>query len=41
MKGSYYRTLKDYKWIFIEAYIKGPDDKPLKPDVPTIYKAVR
>jgi hypothetical protein len=36
-----YKTLGDYKWIFIEAYIKGPEDKPLKPLVHTLFKAVR
>jgi hypothetical protein len=36
-----YQTLGDYKWIFIEAYVKGPDAKPLKPFGRTIFKAVR
>jgi hypothetical protein len=37
-----YKTLGDYKWKFVESYVKGPDDKPLKaPAQAVIYKAER
>lgn len=34
-----YKTQGDYKWKFIEAYVKGPADKPLKPISRTLYEA--
>lgn len=36
-----YKTLGDYKWIWIDTYLKGPEDKPLKPVTHKIFTAVR
>lgn len=36
-----YKTIGDYRWIFIESYVKGPQDKPLKPPTHTLFKAQR
>lgn len=37
----YPKALGDYKWIFIESYIKGPENKPLKVPQQIIYRAER
>lgn len=34
-----YSTLGDYKWKYIEAFMKGPEDKPIKPPSHTIFVA--
>jgi len=36
-----YKTLGDYKWIFIEAFVKGPHNMPLKPLTHTLFVAMR
>jgi hypothetical protein len=40
-REQYYPSTKEYKTIFIEAYIKGPNDKPLKPPGHKIFIAKR
>ena len=40
-RRQYYASTKEHKPKWIEEYVKGPTDKPLKPPVMTVYKAGR
>lgn len=41
MRRQYYPSLGSHKYILIDSYVKGPEDKPLKPPVARIYVAQR
>jgi hypothetical protein len=40
-RNQWYETDKTHKRIFIESYMKGPDDKPLKMPGHTLFKVLR
>lgn len=40
-RNQYYPSTGEYKLIWVEDYVKGPEDKPLKPSQSKIYKVVR
>ena len=40
-RNQFYQSTGEYKQIFIEAYIKGPEGKPLKPPGHKLFAAVR
>lgn len=40
-RDQWYPSEQAHKKIFIEAYIKGPENKSLKPPTHTIFKAIR
>jgi hypothetical protein len=40
-QNQWYASKGEHKLIFIEAYVKGPENRPLKPPVATVYAAAR
>jgi len=40
-RNQYYATTKTYKQVFIEAFFKGPKDRPIKPPTHTLFVAGR
>jgi hypothetical protein len=40
-RNQFYAAANEHRPVFIEAYIKGPNDKPLKPVQPKFFAAVR
>lgn len=40
-RNQYYPSTGEHKWKFIEDFVKGPEDKPMKPATPTVYVARR
>lgn len=40
-RNQYYRSTGDHRPVFVEAYIKGPEDKPLKPPGQKLFMAAR
>jgi hypothetical protein len=40
-RWQWYPSIEDHKYIWIEDFIKGPTDKPLKPEQTTVYVADR
>ena len=40
-RNQWFPTEKVHKQVFIESYIKGPEDKPMKPNVQKIFAAKR
>lgn len=40
-RWQWFPSIQDHKYIWIEDYIKGPTDKPLKPEQTSIYIAKR
>jgi hypothetical protein len=40
-RKQYYKSINDHKPVYIDSFVKGPSNKPLKPPTKTIYKVVR
>jgi len=40
-RNQWFPSTKSHRQVFIESYLKGPEDKPLKPMTHTIFTAVR